>query len=111
MKELKGNPLQYIAFTNFYKWVTKGRTDRGGGQDRVHLARRFEIELVHEEVRILQPDIVVFQGTGFVKPAFTDTLRLVEGIADCYVVRHPAHRRGRTPRDIVQPLYKVLRNT
>ena len=110
LKELKGNPLQYIAFTNFYKWVTKGRTDRGGGQDRVHFNRRFEINLFHEEVRILQPDIVVFQGTDFRKPAFTDTRSFVEGIADCYVVRHPAYRGRRTPRDIVKPLYEVLCN-
>lgn len=108
---LPRNPLQYIAFTNFHKWVTKGRTGgRRGGQDRVHFNRRFEIALVHEEVRILQPEVVVLQGKGFAESAFAKTRSFIEQVAHCYVVFHPTYsNKGFHPRDIVTPIYEGQR--
>ena len=108
LEELKGNPLQYIAFTNFYKWVTKGRENRAGEKDRTHFDRQVEIALFHEEVCVLQPDIVVFQSTRFAKPKFANTRRFVEGIADCYVLVHPSNREGggRRPQSVVTPIYR-----
>ena len=109
LKELKANPLKYIAFTNYYKWVTKGRENRSGGTDRRHFVdEQAEIDLVHEEVRILQPDIVVFQGKRFRKRKFANTRRFVEGFADCRVLVHPSNRErgGRRPRNVVTPVYR-----
>ena len=109
LRELKGNPLNYIAFTNYYKWVTKGQENRSGEKDRRHFVdEQAEIDLVHEEVRILQPDIVVFQSTRFAKFEFANTRRFVEGIADCYVLVHPSNRErgGRRPQNVVTPIYR-----
>ena len=103
---LTANPLQYIAFTNYYKWVTKGREDRAGEKDRMHFDRQAEIALFHEEVRVLQPDIVVFQSKRFAEPEFANTRRFVEGIAHCLVLVHPSNRKrgGRRPRSVVTPI-------
>ena len=102
---LPKNPLRHIAFTNFYKWVTKGRIGRRGGQDRVHVNQPAEINLFHREVRILQPDSVVFQGAEFKDSNLADTRKFIEDIADCLVLRHPAYPGKRHPRRIVAPLY------
>ena len=65
---LRNNPLSYIALTNFYKWVTIGRRNKGGAHDCKLVDPRRERELFLEEVRLLVPHIVVFQGAGFDKP-------------------------------------------
>lgn len=101
--DLPKNPLQYIAFTNFYKWVTRGRTSGRGDQDRIHFNPRAEVDLVHEEVRILHPEVVVLQGKSFAESGFANTRSFIEQFADCYVVFHPAYpNKGFHPRGMLQ---------
>lgn len=96
------NPLSRIALTNFYKWVTVGRTGKGGGTDRTHVNRDLEIELLRDEVRIFRPDVVVFQGASFK----SDFRRIIKpcGVDCSYVVYHPSYRGKRRPAEIVEPL-------
>lgn len=86
--------------TNFYKWVTVGRSGKGGGTDRVHFDRALEIELFRDEVRILGPDVVVFQSAEF-----RHTFRELVGPYDAarsYVVEHPSRRGERHPAAIAE---------
>lgn len=69
---LDSNLLSYVAQTNLYKFVTVGRgkanesgskNGRRGASDRDWFGYREEIEnLLIEEIKILKPDIIWFQG-------------------------------------------------
>ena len=104
---LRSNPLSYIALTNFYKWVTKGRQNKGGRQDRAHVDRRRETDLFVEEVRLLAPDIVVFQGAAFAssdKPRFRQVRHTVGQLGvEWHVLAHPSEPGRRRPKDITTP--------
>ena len=99
------NPLSRIALTNFYKWVTVGRAGKGGGADRVHLHRDLEIAVFQDEVRILKPDVVVFQSATF-RFAFKELIEPC-GVAHSYVVNHPSRRGKRHPAAIAEALAAV----
>lgn len=102
------NPLSLIALTNFYKWVTKGARRTAGTRDRVNFARELEEELFAEEVRILEPEVVVFQGREYAEPRFRRMREWVERmVEECYVVYHPSNRmrNGRLPRNVVHPIH------
>ncbi len=95
------NPLSYITLTNYYKFVTTGRTKRAGDEDRKHLLGHFDREFFVEEVEIFNPDIVVFQGAEF-----KDNLaprRLVKTGRSVYTGPHPSNREkgGRVPEYFV----------
>jgi len=96
------NPLSFMALTNFYKWVTKDRRNKGGARDRAHVDRRRETALFLEEVRLLVPDVVVFQGVTFSKPWFREVLDVVSEV-EWHVLVHPSWRGSRRPKDITQP--------
>lgn len=59
------NPLDYIAQTNFYKYVKIGRVGRKGDFDRVFIDSNREISLFISEVNLLNPEIIFFQSTEF----------------------------------------------
>jgi hypothetical protein len=61
------NLLRNTAQTNYYKFVTKGRVNRRqGASDRDHFGISNEIKkLFLDEVEILNPDIIWFQGNDF----------------------------------------------
>lgn len=60
------NPLDYIALTNFYKYVTIGRINRKGSFDRIHIDKnKRELDLFFSEIRILNPDVLFFQSSDF----------------------------------------------
>ena len=101
------NPLSLIALTNFYKWVTKGAKRTAGTRDRINFVRELEEELFLEEVHILKPEVVVFQGREYAEPRFKRMRRLVKRmVEECYVVYHPSNRmrNGRLPRSVVHPI-------
>lgn len=58
--------LQYITLTNYYKFVTIERINRKGQSDRDHFGLPLAIKkLFLDEVEILKPDIIWFQGNDF----------------------------------------------
>lgn len=61
----KNNPISYVALTNFYKFVTKGRKKRKGSQDRKSKNSIELTNLLLKEIEILNPDIIIFQNKGF----------------------------------------------
>ena len=101
---LSSNPLSYIALTNFYKWVTKGRRNKKGREDRMHVDGGRETDLFMEEVRLLAPDIVVFQGVDFKKPRFQQVRCSIDHLGiEWHVLVHPSWPRRRGPKDITTP--------
>ncbi len=104
---LGSNPLSYVALTNFYKWVTKNRGKKGGGQDRTHVDRHLETKLLLEEVRLLAPHVVVFQGAVFAKPRFRRIPSSVDRLGvEWHVLLHPSNRErgGRWPKETTRPI-------
>ena len=82
------NPLSYIALTNHYKFVTIGRKGRSGSKDRKYLCEEFDQNFFIEEVRVFDPDIIVFQSTDFFE--YVRVLgELSEGKWMVYVGPHP----------------------
>ena len=100
------NPLSYIALTNYYKFVTIGRTKRTGGDDRKHLLGHFDREFFVEEVEVFNPDIVVFQGAEFEDDPVPR--RLVKTGRSVYTGPHPSNRKkgGRIPEYFVKRILK-----
>ena len=79
------NPLSYIAFTNFYKFLL----DVNG--NKVQLNREVEEDFLLEEARILSPDLIIFQGEGFRSRKLL--LKKLSTIAVVFVGYHPSARR------------------
>lgn len=96
------NPLSRIALTNFYKWVTKQKKKLSGGDNRIHFNRDLEIELFRAEVRILEPDVVVFQSATF-RSSFEEIIPPCR-VARTYVVNHPSYRGKKHPAEIGKAL-------
>ncbi len=61
----KENPLSFIAFTNFFKFVTIYRKRKSGNKDRTHINKKKEEQLLIDEVKILNPDIILFHSKSF----------------------------------------------
>ena len=64
------SPLSYVALTNFHKFVTRNRHERGNRgeakyKDRKFIQRDLECKLLVDEVKALEPDIVIFQGIRY----------------------------------------------
>lgn len=60
------DPLDRVAVTNFYKFVTIKRTGRQGGQDRCHRVGGLhgppEKRLLLGQIEVLRPAHIIFQG-------------------------------------------------
>ena len=100
---LRSNPLSYIALTNFYKWVTVGRRNKGGAQDCTFVDPQLERGLFLEEVRLLAPHVVVFQGADFDKARFRQVRDAIPSEAEWHVLVHPSLRGSRRPKDLTHP--------
>ena len=103
------NPLSYVALTNYYKFVTEERSKRSGSSDRRYLDKStkcIEQHFFRKEVRILEPNIIVFQSKAFENLKFQ---QLAEGLAPAvYVAPHPSARfkGARAPSIMVDALKK-----
>ena len=107
----KTNPLSRIALTNFYKWVTTGGKKMATTLNRTSLCREREEQLLVEEVRHFEPDVVVFQGADFQKPHFERLRNAVhEAGVEWHVLYHPSRPPSKSapwhrwPREVVRPL-------
>ena len=100
------NPLSYLAFSNIYKWAWHGaeNTLQQKSTQRF-LDRTKEVELILDEVRILDPDIVVLQSSRFAQDSFGPIMNAIDRLTGkAYVLVHPSHYRARHPERITQPL-------
>ena len=101
------NPLSYIALMNYYKFVTENRRNKGGGTNRKYLDKGFDQEFFVKEIKVFEPDIVVFQGAEFKnKMSVLDRLKTGKSV---YVGLHPSNRKkgGREPEYFVNQILEV----
>lgn len=90
--ELPIELLDYVAQTNVHKFVTSGRINKGGDQDRQWdkaVPREKELHLLENEIKILNPDFIFFQGDDFWK--IEKDLNIDDNIATV-VMCHPSAR-------------------
>ena len=101
-----GNPLSYLAFSNIYKWAWHGaeNTLQQKSTQRF-LDRTKEVELILDEIRLLDPDIVVLQSSRFTHGSFGPIMNAIDRLTGkAYVLVHPSHYRARHPERITRPL-------
>lgn len=79
--------LNYIVFSNSFKFVSDGRKLKSGGQDRIY----YDIEILKREVDILKPNIVVVMGNR--QGALLGYLKTQTNIV-CQWMPHPSARNG-----------------
>ena len=106
----KDNPLSYISFTNYYKFVTINRTKRTGGENRRYLDKKLEEDLLMQEVDILKPDIIIFQGKQFFSNKYNELiLKLKKVTSTIFICPHPSYRgKGkREPEYFIQQFKKI----
>ncbi|MBU1246045.1 MAG: hypothetical protein ABIJ20_02875 [Nanoarchaeota archaeon] len=100
------NPLSYIALTNYYKFVSINRKKRTGGENRIHQDQKIELNFFIEEVKIFNPNIIVFQSNSFKYKKFL-LKRLLDMGKSIYIGPHPAYRGKREPDYFVKQILKV----
>jgi Uracil DNA glycosylase superfamily. len=84
--------IDYIAFTNAHKFVTINRVYRSGPKDRQWndgIQSQFELHLLEEEIRVLHPDIVIFQGVKL--KSIISSLK-IDNRVRIIVMHHPSSR-------------------
>ena len=96
----KANPLSFVGLTNFYKWTTIRRDRASGGSDRQHLSPEVERRFVMDEIRLYEPEAVVFQGAGFRNRPHLAFVERVSRECEVRVLRHPSMRGRRRPKDV-----------
>lgn len=101
MSQLEENPLSFVALTNYYKFVSPNRKNKGGGKDRRDLCQDKELKLLREEIEILEPEMVIFQSKSFSKD-FLQKSGLCGLAKEIRVGPHPSWRGTRKPGDFVK---------
>ena len=105
------NPLSNIAITNFYKFVTKNRVNKAGAQDRKYIFPEHEQELLLDEIKIFNPQIIIFQSVDFIKNGYRDflkKLKLRNQKIKTYSGPHPSYRGSRKPKEYLKKI-KLMR--
>lgn len=97
------NPLTYVSLSNFFKFVEIGREFRSGDSDRNYINKEAERRLFIDEIKKLEPDIIVFQGNS---PAVDVISELKKLNIVVYKAPHPSNRNpgGRQPENYVKNL-------
>lgn len=99
------NPLSYCALTNYYKFMTEGVKKMRAPENREWLCQDKEKRLFLNEVDIFDPDIVIFQGKGFLKAA--KDLKSEGKVREIYVGYHPAAPgSARKPKKLINSILK-----
>lgn len=101
------NILDNVAQTNFYKFVTVGRTCRTGASDRQFFGDEQDKikELFLKEVEILNPDIIWFQGKEF--EGYSVYRELKKTSKKVIVSCHPSYIGACTPNYIIELTKKI----
>lgn len=100
------NPLSYIALTNYYKFVSINRINRTGGENRQYIDKKIELDLFIKEIKIFNPDIIIFQSTSFKHKKIL--LKKLLGMGrSIYIGPHPAYRGDRQPDYFINQISKI----
>ena len=87
--------MSYVAYENRFRFVTIGRgnekDERGGGKDRKWINEKREAQLLVDEINVLSPNIIVFQGKEGIWNCRTDELKKQYKIV---VAHHPSWWQG-----------------
>lgn len=102
----KSNPLSYVALTNFYKFVSVKRRNRSGGENRKYINKQYELNFFIDEVKIFDPDIIVFQSSAF-RHQKTLLNQLVRMGKLFYIGPHPAYRGKRSPIHFLKQIISI----
>lgn len=79
--------MSYLAYDNRFRFVTLGRTRRTGGKDRVYLQPEIEGQLLLDEISLLNPDYIIFQGRYGLWNCHLDELKRKYQVIESY---HPS---------------------
>lgn len=92
------NPLHYISLTNYYKFVTKDRDKKFGGNDRIYLNKSFEKDFLLKEIKEFNPDIILFQSKKFENILSKDKdknlinrIKEIDEKIEIYIGYHPSY--------------------
>jgi len=99
------NPLSYIALTNYYKFVSINRKKRTGGKNRTHINKEIEINFFIEEVKIFNPDIIIFQSASFNHKKKL-IIKILEMEKPVYIGPHPSYLGEKEPEHFVNQIIK-----
>lgn len=98
--------LDYIALTNMHKFVTVGRINRTGSENRRWYNRQNEENLLLEEVKVLKPDLVYFQGSA---PKLSNSImQKINSLSDVCVASHPSSWRNEENKPSYMNKIKIL---
>lgn len=87
------NPLSFISFTNYHKFVTIERKNRAGGENRKYINKSAEEKLLIKEVKILCPDVILFQGAKFYSRIFNHLISTLKTSNNIILIGpHPSYR-------------------
>ena len=84
--KLPNNVLDKVALVNFYNFVSKGRNERTGGNDRIFIDTEVEIKLLIDTINTIKPSIIIVQSksmknyfVNFVKPNIDSNCKIFVG--------------------------------
>ena len=100
------NPLSYVSLTNYYKFVSVKRKNKTGGENRIHLEKEFEDSFFIDEIKIFNPDIIIFQSKDFFgkKRLLNELKKMGKQI---YIGPHPSYRKKRQPEYFIKQIVRV----
>src|SRR5690606_19264713 len=89
---LPKNVLSHISLINFYNFVTVGRVERTGGNDRNFINPQSEIELLINTINTIKPNIIIVQSkTKTLKDYFLNHIKPeISYDLDIYIGYHPS---------------------
>jgi len=102
------NPFLFISLTNYHKWVSIGKRDMSAGNNRrYHLGKEIEEKLLFDEIKVLNPDIIIFQSIkDFDKATLICKVTKISD-AKIYLGPHPSYRGTKIPREYMKKLIKL----
>lgn len=98
--------LDYVALTNLFKFVTVNRKNRTGDSNRKWEKKDVEMDLLSQEIEILNPDVIILQGSGkYLPSSILNYLKSKHILID---VHHPsAWRNGENKIGYVKQILNV----
>ncbi len=103
------NPLDFVALTNLYKFVSVDRRNKSGGENRKFINKELECDLLIEETRIFSPDIIVFQSREFATSRYEALIKII--VRENPKIRvvlapHPSNRTHRKPNGYIKQFHQ-----
>lgn len=86
---LPKNVLSYISLINFYSFVTIGRQERTGNNDRFFMNEKSEIKLLINIINTISPDVIIVQSKSL-KYHFNYIINEIDNKIEIYIGYHPS---------------------